>query len=159
TVGYEIRATSAWIAQFSFTLESAKTAGADQWIINLLQSLLDGVKQANAENRGRTGSLPVDGPSLERVPARDRDRRPPPYPKRLLVLAHELSAAGGDLFPATIQDNARGPIFGMRTMGLGGTVVNFNVGAYSEAVTRVTETLMNRRNPVVTEEFPAVPYV
>src|SRR5262249_23738855 len=90
TVGYAIPATCAWIAQFSFTLESAKTAGADQWIINLLQSLLDGVKQANAENRGRTGSLPVDGPSLERVPARDRDGRLLAYTKPLLVLADEF---------------------------------------------------------------------
>jgi hypothetical protein len=159
TVGYEIRATSLWISQFSFSLESAKAAGAEQWIVDLLQSLLDGVKQSNSENRGRTGPLPVDGLSLERAPARDRDGQLIAYTKPILVLADEFSASGGDLFPATIQDNARGPVFGMRTMGLGGTVTNFTVGAYSEGITRVTESLMNRRKPVVTQEFPAVPYV
>ena len=44
-------------------------------------------------------------------------------------------------------------------MGLGGSVNDFTATAYSEGITRVTESLMHRKNPVVTDEFPAVPYV
>ena len=47
----------------------------------------------------------------------------------------------------------------MPTMGLGGSVANFNAAAYSESTTRITLSLMHRMNPIVTSEFPAMPYV
>jgi hypothetical protein len=159
TLGYEVRATSGWVQSFSGSLWRAKAAGASQSIIDTLQNLLNAVLDANAQNRGRTGPLPVDGPTIERQPAKDANGNTIGYTKPLIVLVDEFSASGGDLFPATIQDNARGPIFGMRTMGLGGTVSNVNATAYSEAITRITQSLMNRKNPVVTADFPAMPYV
>src|SRR5439155_12721678 len=127
--------------------------------IAILQGLLDGVRQANSENRGRTGAIPVDGASLERGPARDNNGNNLAYTKPLLVLVDEFSASGGDAFPATLQDNGRGPILGMPTMGLGGTVSNVNATAYSEAITRITMSLMNRKNPIVTSDYPAAYYV
>jgi hypothetical protein len=159
TVGFEVRATSSWVNAFSYFLQQAQAAGAEQWIIDTYQGLLNGVIEANAENRGRTGPIPVDGPLLERLPAMDSNGNIIAYTKPLLVLVDEFSASGGDLFPATIQDNTRGPIFGMPTMGLGGSVSNYNATAYSEAITRITGSLMHRLHPIVTAEFPAVPYV
>jgi C-terminal processing protease CtpA/Prc len=159
TVAYEVRATSGWVQSFSSSLSQAKAAGASQSTIDTYQNLLNAVLDANAQNRGRTGPLPVDGPTIERQPARDANGNMIAYTKPLIVLVDEFSASGGDLFPATIQDNARGPILGMRTMGLGGTVSDVNATAYSEAITRVTQSLMNRKNPVVTSDFPAAPYV
>jgi hypothetical protein len=44
-------------------------------------------------------------------------------------------------------------------MGLGGTVSDFTATAYSEGITRVTQSLMNRKYPIVTDDFPTAPYV
>jgi len=76
-----------------------------------------------------------------------------------MVLVDEFSASGADAFPAILQDNHRGPIFGMRTMGAGGTVLGYNATAYTESFFRVTVSLMNRANPVQVPGFPAAPYV
>jgi hypothetical protein len=159
TIGFEVRATSSWVETFSYFLELAKSARADQSIIDTYQGLLHGVMQANSENRGRTGPIPVDGPTLERLPATDSKGNILAYSKPLLVLADEFSGSGGDMFPATIQDNDRGRVFGMPTMGLGGSVSNYAATAYSEATTRITGSLMHRVKTVVTPEFPDMPYV
>ena len=76
-----------------------------------------------------------------------------------MVLVYEFSASGADAFPAILQDNHRGPLFGMRTMGAGGTVTSFTGTAYTESIIRITTSLMNRANPVVTAEFPPAPDV
>jgi len=96
---------------------------------------------------------------MERTPASDAKGNMVAYTKPLIVLVDEFSASGGDAFPATLQDNGRGPILGMPTMGLGGTVTNVNATAYSEAITRITMSLMNRKNPVAADGFPMSYYV
>jgi len=158
-LGFEIRATSYWVTRFSSALESARSRGAEPWIVRLTEAILQDVVTANRENRGRTGPLPLDDVSLEREPARDAGGAVLAYAKPLMVLVDEFSASGGDAFPATIQDNQRGPIFGMRTMGAGGSVVTLGAGSYSEGSAGMTQALMNRKYPIVTAEYPAAPYV
>lgn len=63
------------------------------------------------------------------------------------------------MFAATIQDNARGPLVGWRTMGAGGNVEDWYAGTYSLGITSVTESLMNRGHDVVTTDYPAAPYI
>jgi hypothetical protein len=67
--------------------------------------------------------------------------------------------AGGDTFPAIIQNNRRGPIVGMRTVGAGGSIVSFNCTSYSERICRITVSLMNRGELIHTPEYPAAPYI
>ena len=66
------------------------------------------------------------------------------YTKPLMVMVDEFSASGADMFPAIIQDNHRGSIFGTRTMGAGGSVVGFNATAYTESFFRITVSMMSR---------------
>jgi hypothetical protein len=63
------------------------------------------------------------------------------------------------MFPAIIQSNNRGPLFGMRTMGAGGSVVGFNGPAFIESFFRVTVSLMNRGHLVQAPGFPPSPYI
>jgi len=154
TVGFEIRATFQFVRSISNSLASARQQGAPQYILNLLQAILKDVQTAFSENRGRTGPLPLGGSiTLDLDPARVV------YTKPLIVLVDDFSASGADMFAAVMQDNRRGPILGVRTHGAGGSVVDVSTGAYSEGATRITQTLMNRKNVIVTAEYPAAPYV
>ena len=154
TLGYEIRATGAWLFSFASQLNAARASNAPPQIIENLQNNFNEVLRAYNEKRGRSGpvSLNLTG-SLILSPT------PVAYKKPLMVLVDEFSASGADAFPAILQDNHRGPLFGMRTMGAGGTVTSFTGTAYTESIIRITTSLMNRANPVVTGEFPPAPYV
>ncbi len=159
SVGFELRATSEWVMAISSALEQAKASGAPPDIIALLQGLKDQIQSANHQNRGRTKAIPLDDVTIERDPAADSKGNVIAYTKPLMVLVDEMSASGGDYFPATIQDNARGPLLGFRTMGAGGNVESWEAGSYSQGFTRVTESLMSRNIDVVTPDFPVTRYV
>ena len=154
TLGFEIRATSSWLYSFIAQYENAKLLGAPDWVQTFLAMNLDTVAKANSELRGRTGPVSLNSTgSLVLLPANVV------YTKPLMVLADEMSASGGDAFPAVIQDNKRGPIFGYRTMGAGGNVAAFDTATFTEGVANVTLSLMNRIAPVVTSDYPEAPYV
>jgi hypothetical protein len=154
TLGFEIRATGAWLFSFASQLNSAIASGAPANIVENLRNNFNEVLRAYNEERGRSAPVSLNSTgSLILSPAANA------YSKPLMVLTDEFSASGGDMFPAIIQDNHRGPLFGMRTMGAGGSVVGFNAAAYTEAFFRVTVSLMNRAAPVQTPEFPPAPYV
>lgn len=151
--GYEIRATNAWVQSFASVLSQARQFGAEPWILQHLENNYNDVLQANREG-GTTGSLALNSTgSLILLPSAMA------YKKPLIVLADELSASAGDAFPSVIQDNGRGKIVGFQTMGLGGSVVPYNATVHSEVQARVTVSLMTRREPVVTAEFPTAPYI
>ncbi len=159
SIAFEVRATSGWIVSISSSLEAAKAQGAPQTTIDNLQAIKDAIVAANRAKRGRTNPIPLDDVVIDRNPATDSTGKIIAYDKPIMVLVDELSASGGDAFPATIQDNARGPLLGWRTMGAGGNVVGWEAGSYSLGTIRVTQSLMNRKNPVVTSDYPTAPYV
>ncbi len=76
-----------------------------------------------------------------------------------MVLVDEFTISSGDMIAAILQDNHRGPLFGMRTMGAGGTVVQFNCTTFTESRCSMTMSLMNRGTVVSNTEFPPSPYI
>lgn len=158
-IPFEVRATSEWVIEISSAYESAKAQGAPDSFLQLLQNLKNAIVKANAQARGRTDPIPLDDVVIDRDPARDNRGNVIAYTKPLIVLIDEMSASGGDYFPATIQDNGRGPLVGWRTMGAGGNVEDWEAGSYSLGITRVTESLMVRKTPIATPEYPTAPYV
>jgi hypothetical protein len=159
TIGFEVRATSEFVMLASEELETARAQNAPPHIVALLQAVLDQVVTANSENRGRTGPLPVDGLSLERSPATDQTGRVIAYTRPLMVLVDEITASGAEMFAATVQDNRRGVLYGMRTMGAGGTSDLVTVGNYSEGFASITQTLMVRKDNITVDGYPSTAYI
>lgn len=160
TVGFEIRATSFFVQIFSQALEEARVFGAPAQIVQQYEALLAQVKKANSEPRGKTGVLPLCTTSLDIEPARDRQGRGISHNKPILLLTDDLSASAADMFAAVFQDSWRGPVFGWRTMGLGGSVGTFyDATTFSEGTTSITWTQLVRPNRVSIAGYPATNYI
>jgi hypothetical protein len=156
TIGFEIRATAAWLFSFAAQLTNARLNPATPpAVLANLEANYNAVLEAFNENRGRSAAVSLNstgGLQLQPVVTGA-------YAKPLMMLTDEFSASGGDMLPAIIQSNHRGPIFGWRTMGAGGSVVAFSGPAFTESVFRITVSLMNRLHVVNTPDFPPAPYI
>ena len=155
TIGFEIRATGAWLFSFASQLNSARSNPATPpAVLANLEANFNEVLNAYNEVRGRSAPVSLNSTgSLQLQPVAGA------YTKPILMLTDEFSASGGDMLPAIFQSNNRGPIFGWRTMGAGGSVVSFTGPAFTESVFRVTVSLMNRLQVINTPDFPPAPYV
>ncbi len=159
SIGFELRATGYEVASFGSALVQARSLNQQypdffpDWLVLGYENNYNTVLTAYGENRGRTGPISLTGPSLDLEPA------PWAYAKPIIVLVDEFSASGGDAFPATLQDSGRALIVGKRTMGAGGNVVGWDATNYTEGYTYITRSLMNRKFPISTAEYPSAPYV
>jgi len=148
-IEYEYRATWQRVNAFFNSLNAARNAQADQWIIDTYQAFYNAVSQAYLENRGLTGPLPICGPSGTRFPG------PVVYTKPLIMLIDEFSTSTADSVPGMLQDAHRGMLFGMRTNGAGGTNTSFITGSYAGfGFTGMTLGLQTRATPISTAEYP-----
>lgn len=155
TVGFQIRATGAWLFSFASTLTIARSNPATPpEVLANLENNFNLVLAAYNENRGLSDpvSLHATG-SLTLAPVAHA------YTKPLIVLTDEFSASGGDGFAAIMQDNQRGPLVGMRTMGAGGSVIGLPATAYTESIARVTASLVHRGRIITTSDYPPAPYI
>jgi C-terminal processing protease CtpA/Prc len=152
-VGFELRATQSRVNSVWNEWQNARNTNAPGWAQQLWGYIFQDVQTAFRENRGRTGPLPLNMPSLGLVPASVV------YTKPLICLIDEFSFSTGDLFPALLQDARRGLLVGMRSGGGGGTNGSFNTGFYSEGSAGVLFGLMVRPNEVQYEGFPATRYI
>jgi hypothetical protein len=154
TIGFEIRATASWLFSFAAQLSNARLNPATPpAVLANLEANFNEVLKAFNENRGRSAPVSLNSTgSLELQPVGA-------YVKPIMMLTDEFSASGGDMLPAIFQTNHRGPVFGWRTMGAGGSVVSFSGPAFTESIFRITVSLMNRGQVVTTPDFPPAPYV
>jgi hypothetical protein len=154
TVGFEFRASALEVTAFAQRLTSALNAGAPAEVIENLRSNFNEVLSAYNEERGRTGSLPINAlGSFQLSPASVT------YKKPLLVLVDEFTTSSGDMLAAILQDSHRGPLLGMRTNGAGGNNILFDCTTFTEAFCSITVGLMNRGVMISTPEFPPSPYI
>jgi hypothetical protein len=153
SVGFEIRATAIWVEAIVNAVESAQAAGAPADVIRNLRAIMTEIIDAYNDNRGRTAPVSLTTGSLTLDPA------PNAYANPLLLLVDEMTASGGDMFAAILQDNHRGPLLGMRTMGAGGSVAQFHCTTFTESTCAITASLMNRGVVISGTEYPPSPYI
>lgn len=168
-VGFELRSTTEWVLTYSDYLQFLQALNYSNYFTTFYQDILNDVTTAYGQSGGHTGPEPLDllalspfpmDPGIDQyTPLLNRNGTPAAYTKPILVLTDEFSGSGADYFPATLQDNGAATIFGMRTMGLGGTNTAYNAGAYSEATVGMLRGLMVRKNPVTAPGFPATTYI
>ena len=120
-MGFEIRATADWITRFDQALMVAEQTGAPPTVIDNLRSNLNRVMAAFNENRGRTTPI-----SLNQTGDLSLDPVPFAYAKPIVLLTDEFTISAGEMLAAIFQDNGRGPVFGWRTLGAGGSILGFN---------------------------------
>lgn len=150
----ELRATLYWQTAYSDALVSAELTGAPQYVTVLLQSHLAAVKKALSSDRGNTGPLAVCDAGSNTLPATDSKGNNLAYTKPILVLVDNFTGSAAEVFAMFLQDTKRATLFGTRTSGGGGNVQEFNAGAYSEGLNRITLSLITRTAPVQTPGFP-----
>ncbi len=166
--GFELRATTEWVLDYSSDVRDLQSIQAPDYDIAYMQSILTDVEGAYATNGGHTGPEPLDTiflspmppvPSLDTTPATDKNGNALGYTKPMIVLTDEFSMSCGDLFPATMQDNHAAVIYGMRTAGLGGTNAAYNAGAFSEAYIGMLRGFMYRNHPIAVDGYPTSYYI
>jgi hypothetical protein len=157
--GEYVRPTFDRIQSMAAAINALKAGRADGWIIALYQAYLGQIEAAYREVRGMTGAIPACSVSFENEPARDALGNVAAYTKPMIILIDEFSISAGDIFPAMLQDNRRGPLVGTRTSGAGGSVSGWPVGFYSEVSASNTNTLVIRKNSVTTDEYPSAPFI
>lgn len=166
--GDQVLANRYWLNQIERDLQAAMESGAEAWVIATYEFYLEEIGKALRGSRAMTGPVPacapttsreVIAPTFENEPARAANGTLLAYDKPVIFLMDEFSASFGDIFPAVMQDNRRGLLVGTRTAGLGGAVIDGEAGFYGEGSTSVTITLTNRRQDIVTTEFPTAPFI
>ena len=81
------------------------------------------------------------------------------FTKPLIVPTDNFTLSAGEAFAMFLQDNGRAPIVGTTTDGGGGNVNTFsNATAYSEGVTRITQSVIERAKPFQVPGFPNLGY-
>jgi hypothetical protein len=163
TIGLELRATESWVFLFSEAILNAEFSGASDTTLELLNDYLNDVQKALAENRGLTGPLPfpcvADRAGFTYPPATDENGNILSYTKPIVVLTDNFSASAAEFFSATLQDAKRVTVYGVRTSGGGGDVVEFTAGPYSEGNARVTLALGVRAENITTPGLPSAPLI
>jgi len=162
----QLRATENWVEDFEISLFDAEIIGASQDTINTLANALSETLQALAQNRGNT--VPTDALSPAACfltggalypPATDASGNNLAYTKPIVVLTNNFTLSAAEFFGATLQDAQRVTVYGTRSDGGGGNVVEYNATPYSEGHSRVTLSLGIRNHNVSSPGFPSAPFI
>jgi hypothetical protein len=162
----QVRATEFWVENFEAALIDAELGGASQDTVNTLTNALEQVVQALGENRGLTPPIDALSPAAcfltggaQYTPATDSNGNNIAYTKPIVVLTNNFTLSAAEFFGATLQDANRVTVYGTRSDGGGGDVVEYNSTPYSEGFSRVTLSLGVRTHNITTPGYPSAPYL
>jgi len=164
----ELRATEEWILDYESLLFAQEEAGVDENDINLVIGYIEEIEQALMQNRGLSGPVPILNPvSCYGVggaiypPATDESGNNIAYTKPIVLLTNNFTLSAAEVFAAELQDIKRVTVYGVRTDGGGGNVIEFdyNDGPYSEGTSRVTQSLLIRNHNISVPGLPSAPYI
>jgi hypothetical protein len=151
---YELRPALFDVQAYNDQADLAALFGEPNYVIAILQQQARIVTRAYQQG-GLTSSIPVCSLGNTRPPNTDSNGKPAVYSKPILLLTDEFSASAAEVFASLFQDAQRGKNFGSRTMGAGGSVLDGNpAGYYSEGFASVTDSMLIRKNPIVTSDYP-----
>lgn len=129
----QVRATEEWVISYEIALFDAEVFRAGQDTIDTLASDLGQILQALAQKRGNTPPINALSPAACFLtggalypPATDASGNNIAYTKPIVVLTNNFSISAAELFGATLEDANRVTVYGVRTDGGGGNVVEFN---------------------------------
>jgi hypothetical protein len=162
----KVRATEGWVISYEIGLFEAELIGAGQDTITTLTSDLEQILQALGQERGNTPPINALSPAACFLtggalypPATDAHGNNLAYTKPIVVLTTNFSISAAEFFGATLQDANRVTVYGVRTDGGGGNVVEFSATPYSEGLSRVTLSLGVRNHDVSSPGFPTAPFI
>lgn len=162
----QVRATEEWVISYEIALFDAEVFRAGQDTIDTLESDLGQVLQALAQKRGNTPPINALSPAACFLtggalypPATDASGNNIAYTKPIVVLTNNFSISAAEFFGATLQDANRVTVYGVRTDGGGGNVVEFNAAPYSEGLSRVTLSVGVRNHNISSPGFPTAPFI
>jgi len=159
-IGNQIRVTQDMLLGLSQEIDQADLFGFDQLTVDQLNFILSEMQAAYKQNRGLTDPLPACGTYFERDPATDSLGNSIAYTKPILLLTDEFTTSAAEIFASIFQDSQRGPLFGWRTAGAGGSVGGAQAsGFYSESFATVTLSQLVRTQHVLTPDFPVTDYI
>ena len=159
-MGNQIRVTQDMLLGLSEEIDQADLFGFDQLTVDQLNFILSEMQAAYKQNRGLTDPLPACGTYFERDPATDARGNSIAYTKPILLLTDEFTTSAAEIFASIFQDSRRGPLFGWRTAGAGGSVSGAQPsGFYSESLASVTLSQLVRTQHVLTPDFPITDYI
>jgi len=158
SISDEIRPSRFELLQYEWALNAVQPPSVEQWQIDLAKFIYGQLATAYSENRGRTGPIPICSLDLEVQPLRLLNGSPFGYTKPLIVLTDELTVSWGDSFAQVLSDAKRGPLFGFRTNGAGGSVTGAEGGLYSQGFLNLTTSIGLRNQTVQQPGFPATRY-
>jgi len=159
-LGFQLRATQNWVTFFSFYAVEAQLTGAPQYAIDIYKAYLAEVQKAQSQSRGSTGPLPLCGLNFDNAqPLKDSKGNVLAYSKPIVLLTDNFTLSAAELFSATLQDAKRATVYGTRTDGGGGSVVEFDTTPNSEGFARVTISLGIRAGNITSPGFPSAPLI
>jgi hypothetical protein len=157
--GFQLRAFWNRLLGFYNAMINAKAQGAPQDVIERYELLYKALADANAQTRGLTVPVPICTSSLDRNPATDASGNVIAYQKPIMMLIDEFSISTADSVAGMFQDAGRGVLYGMRTNGAGGNNISLDAGPFSEGFTGMTIGLQVRKDAIITDDYPATPYI
>lgn len=154
-IGQQIRVTQDWLLGIGQEIDQSSQLGLDATAVDQLNFLLADLRSAYGRNRGITDPLPLCATYFERDPATNGNGDSIAYTKPIVLLTDEFTTSAAEIFASEFQDSQRGPVFGYRTAGAGGTVAGpYFSGYYSESLATVTQSILVRTNHIATPDFP-----